>query len=338
MIQSFAPLFTVAVKHSYYAGNCEDLEFFVPSSTAGTMQGGKVLARILAGRLHVLFEADETGVPVNSLAGQTLLLGLRLTNRSFSNFTNPVVSDARLTPFYSNGHDPTKLGPPQEVILTSGVHAYSPRSATRPLTLRLVDRLDKLFASQTLPPGAAEGSFDLRALPEGQYWIDEVPGSAGDPDTHLFVSTELRNAGAWGLLAIEIDAGFYAAPPEFTLEFSARQEQLKYFVVAKNFTPFEFDQLNVTDSGFNDGDPLQLKFDKVLPGSFTPTDISPALLGGADKKVVMFRSQAAVVRGEQGRRKIQLTRNGEIQISHLPQPAADRAQSHFIIHLAKPNP
>jgi hypothetical protein len=269
MIQHFAPLFTVAVNHSYYAGGCEDIEFFVPGATAGAMRGGKVLVRVIAGRLFALYAAESPGVPVNDMAGGTLHFGLRLTNSLFSNFTNPVLNDARQTPFYANGLSATALDAPQGIERAS-------------------------------------------------------------------VSAELRSAGVWGLLAIKLHSAFYAAPPAFTLDFSPRQEQLKYFVVADNFTQPEFDQLDVTDNGFNEEGRPPLTFEKVLPVSFSATDISPALLSNGDSRLVMFRSQSPVARRERGFRKIQLSRNGEILIAHLPQPAADRAQAQFVIHLSKP--
>ncbi len=336
MTQHFAPLFTVAVNHSYYSGHCEDLEFFVPPETSGVMRGGKVLTRVLGGRLHALYGTDSPGLPINNLAGRTLLFGLRLRNSTFSNFTDPVVNDTRQTPFYFNGNNPAVLEPPQGIILASGMHAHVPQTATRPLTLRLSDHNGTLLVSQTLPTGAVEGSFDLRALPEGRYQIGEDPGGGSVALSRLYVSAKLRSAGLWGLIAITVDAGFYAAPPALTLDFTARQEQLKYFVVAKNFTQLEFDQLNVTDNGFNEEGRPQLNFDKVPPNLFSATDISPALLGDGDSRIVMFRSLAAVARNERGFRKIQLNRNGDVLVSHLPQPSADKPQAHFIIHLSKP--
>jgi hypothetical protein len=152
------------------------------------------------------------------------------------------------------------------------------------------------------------------------------------------VSPELQSAGLWGLVAITIDAGFYASPPTFTLEFTARKEQLKYFVVANQYNDSEFGLLNVVDRG-ETGRAVVL-FDKVLPSLFSSTDVSPALLGDASR-VVMFRSQLPVARNERGFRNIQLKRNGDeesVLVSHLPQPSGDRPLAHFIIHLSKPDP
>ncbi len=339
MIQHFATLFTVAIQHSYYTGNnCEDFEFFVPSSTASAMQGGKVLARVLAGRLHVLYEAEKPGVPINSLVGQTLLFGLRLTNSSFSNFTNPVGIDAKQTPFYSNSNNPTVLEPAKGIVVASGICTHPPQTSTRPLTLTLSDAIGNSLASQTLLLGEVDGCFDLRALPEGHFRIDEFSEVGNVSQTRLFVSPELRSTSLWGLVAIKIDAGFYAAPPTFTLDFTARQEQLQYFVVANQYSEADFGKLNVVDNG--EKGRTKVDFDRVLPASFSSKDIAPELLGDASR-VVMFRSQLPVARNEHGFRNIQLKRNGDedsVLVSHLPQPSADRPQARFIIHLSKPDP
>lgn len=336
MIQRFAPLFSVSIQHSYYAGDCEDFEFYVPASTGAALGGGKSLVRVVRGRLHGLYDSDAPGVPKSSLTGRTLLFGLRLKNASFSNFTHPVIGDARRTPFYANANNPTAIDPPQGVLLSGGMHTHVPQSATRPLTLRLSDASGISLVSETLPVNRAGFAFDLRAVPDGMYRIDEDPGGGSVAETRLFVSGELRSAGVWALLAISVDAGFYAAPPALKLQFSAQQEQLKYFVVAKNFSQADFDQLNVTDNGFNEEGRPAMNFEKILPAAFSAADIAPALLGDGGERIVMFRSTTAVARRERGHRKVQLSRNGDVLIAHLPQPATDKPQAHFVIHLSKP--
>ena len=37
-----------------------------------------------------------------------------------------------------------------------------------------------------------------------------------------------------------------------------------------------------------------------------------------------------------GYRKLQLSRNGEVLVQHLPQAGSDRGQARFIVHLSKP--
>jgi hypothetical protein len=336
MTTRFRPLFTVAIKHGYYAGLCYDFEFITPQTTATDLRGGKLLARVLGGQLHVVYEADSLNAPICSLAGHTLTFGLKLLNPSFANFTAPILSDAAQVPIYTNGDDAAKLDAPLGVVLSSGMHTHTPQTAARPLTLRLSDRLGTVVATQTLEAGATSGSFDLRALPEGPYRIDEDSVGGSVVAKQLYVSADLRDARVWGILAVKIDAGSYGGPAAFTIGFTARQEQLKYFVVARNFPQAEYDQLSVTDHGFGEESRPAVTFDRIAPASFTSDDISPSLLGDGTSRVVMFRSQAPVPRRERGLRKFQLSRNGHILVDSLPQPGPDRAQAHFIIHLAKP--
>jgi hypothetical protein len=332
----FLPLLTVAIHHGYYADACADFDFIMPPSTARDLQGGRLLARVMDGQLRVLFEADAQGAPVSSLVGRTLIFGLRLLNSSFGNFTAPILADSTLLPFYANANNVAALDAPRGVVLTSGVHTYVPQTTRRPLTLQLSDSAGAVVATQTLAAGVANGSFDLRSLPDGAYRIDEDAGAGNVASSQLYVSAELRSAGAWGILAIKIDASFYAAPSAFTINYAARREQLKYFVVASNFTATEFDQLNVSDLGFGDESRVELIFDKIPPASFTEDDIAPALLGDDTSRIAMFRSQALVARRERGLRKLQLSRNGDVLVESLPLPGADRAQAHLIIHLTKP--
>jgi hypothetical protein len=202
--------------------------------------------------------------------------------------------------------------------------------------VRLTDSVGTVMATRSLETEHLIESFDLRSIPEGLYRIDEIGGGNIVGGSQIYVSHELRGVGVWGIVSINIDHLFYIAPPVLSLEFVARQEPLKYFVVARNFTASEFDQLGVSDNGFNEENRAMLTFEKLLPADFTGSDISPSLLGDSTCRIVMFRSQLPVARRERGLRKIQLNRNGDVLVEHLPQPGADRPQAHLIVHLSKP--
>lgn len=332
----FRPLFTLAVGHPYYAAGCRDFDFHIPHATGLALQAGRTIARQRDGALHVLFEADEGNVPVSTLAGKTLYFGLRLRNPYFGNFTAPVLADPALTPLYANRSTTTALDAATPVHLAAGFYEHAPQLAIRPVTLNLLDSQDHIQTSQILASSDSSASFDLRGLPEGIWTITEAYGPGVNRQRALLLNPELRDAGVWGALGITVDAGFYATPATLTVNFAARQETLKYFVVAANFGAAEFNQLNVVDAGFTDEARPQVIFDKVQPANFTPGDIAPALLGGADKRIVLFQSQAPVTRRERGFKKLHLQRNNNILIEHLPQPSADRPQAHLIIHLSKP--
>lgn len=146
---------------------------------------------------------------------------------------------------------------------------------------------------------------------------------------------ELLFAGLFGVVEIEVGAGFYAAAPEFEIAFEARAETLKYYVVARNFPPAEFDDLGVRDAGFTTDARPQIQFDRVAASAFGADDLPAALLGGTDARIALFRSQAPVARRAKARRRIQLARNTEVIVSQLPQPGAAAPTADLVIHLSK---
>lgn len=146
---------------------------------------------------------------------------------------------------------------------------------------------------------------------------------------------ELLSAGLFGVVEIEVGAGFYAAAPEFGIAFEARAETLKYYVVARNFPPAEFDDLGVSDVGFTTDARPQIQFDRVAASAFGADDLPAALLGGVDARVALFRSQAPVARRAKARRRIQLARSTEVIVSQLPQPGTAAPTADLVIHLSK---
>jgi hypothetical protein len=154
--------------------------------------------------------------------------------------------------------------------------------------------------------------------------------NAADPQ-----DAELLSAGLFGVVEIEVGAGFYASPPEFRIAFEAREETLKYYVVARNYQGAEFDELGVSDAGFAADARAQIEFDRVAAGDFGADDLPAALLGGGDARVALFRSHAPVARRANARRRIQLARDTEVIISQLPQPGAAAPTADLVIHLSK---
>jgi hypothetical protein len=163
-----------------------------------------------------------------------------------------------------------------------------------------------------------------------------IVGLSGDTEDNLHLDPELVSAGAFGVVEIKIDDAFYATPPDFQVSFDARIETLKYYVVGTRYSQADINQLSVTDGGFTEEGRAEITFTKVTAGSFTASDILPDLLTDSSSKVVLFKSQAGVARSNQARKKIQLKKNGEVLIAHLPQPSADQATADQIISVAKP--
>jgi len=327
----FRPLMQIDIAHGYYSGPCEDLEFFVmPGDPA--IAAGRLLPRVRDGRLVILFEADETKAPLRNIAGSTLWIGLRLNNPSFANFTTPPVP-AGLIPLFANRTQATSLDAPVGVRRLAARQRIVPQLASRPLTLRWQHGATTI-AERILEAGEDETVFETRHWPDGELGLSEIAG--GRPlQSQWLVAPALAHDAVWGVVAITIDAAFYTSAPTLTVSLSARSEVLKYYLVTSNFSANEFGQIQLTDAGAAEQSRPALAFDKVLPVDFTADDIPASSLGGTDKRIALFRSQVPVARRAGGYRKLQLKRNTDILVQHLPQAGADRAQAHFIVHLAK---
>jgi len=195
--------------------------------------------------------------------------------------------------------------------------------------LKLLNPLFPNFSAPAINPAAAVAVY-TNAVDALRLGAPQAVAAADLADP------ELVREGIFGLVEARIDAGFYAAPAVFEIAFAAREETLRYYLVVKRYSTADIDQLTVADTGFTDDGRDEVRFTKVPAAAFTPAEIAPALLGGGDATVLLFRSQAPVARRQRGRRKIQLRRNGEVLVEHLPQPGAERATSDLIVHLSKP--
>lgn len=329
---AFQPLATVVPQHPYYAGGCRDIEFIPTSATADLLRAGRSIARMRDGALHLLYEVDDApDTPISSLAGRTLYFGLRLANPYFVNFTAPVIAEAGLTPFYANTTQPTALDAPVGITLTGGMHAHTATAAARPLDLVLRSGSHALETLQLLADQDTAG-FDLRKLSPGPYRIDEEDAGVPVQQHPLLVDPDLRDYGVWGVLALTVDADFYANAPQLDITFSSRQETLRYYVVASNFPQAEFDQLMVNDQG--DINPKIVFSRQVTP--FPAGYLDPALLGAPGSRIAVFESQTQVARSERGRRKLKLSRNSTVLIEHLPLPGPEKVKADLIVHLSKP--
>ena len=127
-----------------------------------------------------------------------------------------------------------------------------------------------------------------------------------------------------------------AAGHAFALEFNARSDTLRYYVVANRFGEAEFNQVQVRDAGFETEARAEIEFSRVLPSDFDAGHLAPPLLdpsGGA--RIALFETQAPVPRRARGLAGLELHRNGEVLIGHLPQPGADRPDAQFVVHLSQ---
>ena len=65
----FRTLWTIEVRHAFHGGASDVRAFVVPPSTALALAGAHAMARERDGRLLVLVETDEAGLPLSAIVG-----------------------------------------------------------------------------------------------------------------------------------------------------------------------------------------------------------------------------------------------------------------------------
>ena len=331
----FQVLFTVSISHQYYSESCQDFSFTIPVDTGQLLRNGKLIAKSREGKLYVLFEADETKTALVSVAGKTLRFGLKLLNPFFSNFTDFNFNSS--TPIYRNSINPNVLNAVEKKTLVGQVFSHTLTDTVRPVTVTTQDANGQVWQTDTITAtnNRSTVSYDLTGQASGIYSVEE--SYSGNIKTAAYYSdSELQGQGVFGVMEIEIDSSFYSTAPEFAIAFNAKSETLKYYVVANKYTAPELNQLSVSDTGFTEDKRTKVNFTKIDATGFTTEDISPTLLGDSDAKVILFKSEGLVKRQKNARKKIQLLKNGDVLIPHLPQPNTNKANSDLIIQLSKP--
>jgi len=337
MSSSFGILFSVKVLHSYYPGECRDFDFCIPAETAAILRNGRVLSRTHQGVFHLLCERKEDGTPFVSLSGKTIRLGLILRNPDFSNFTR-IDFPAGSIPLYTNLSDPGQLDNGTAVILTSSLFSHQVSRPNRPVTLSLKDATGTVLHSRevTDPEDQSPYPVDLRKHRAGSYTVTEkYPASTKNFRYYLEPELLARNVACIVEIGIA-DSHYAGAPRTFELQFAAREETLKYYIVGKKYSATEMNALLVNDAGFTEEGRPRVQFTRVNQESFSSGDISPSLIADSQSRVVLFKSQNPVSRSAKPRKKIQLTRNSDVIIKHLPQPGTDQSTADMIIQISKP--
>jgi len=325
----FLPLFTLGISHQYYAdGLCPDFDFMLAEHSQRAMNGARLLARVQAGRLHVLFEAVEGDggkmQPMQNITGLELLIGLRLRNPAFEYFTDAPPASL---PLYTNTL--TVLNAPQACDLVARLFTPLAEMTERPLTLNLLRASDDaLMWSYEVKVSENMPTLDMQHWQAGCYRTTQQ-SSAGNTTRPLVLAPELAEAGIWGAVNIRTTAEFWETPvaPDFKISFQARKEKLDYYIVAP-LGWSDFDKLSVVGNS--------LTFEKIEPDDFPVNGILRTQLGLPTDQTVLFRSALPVQRSTAASQHIQLKRNGDTLVKNLPQPGADMPSARFVVHLSKP--
>jgi hypothetical protein len=342
MITRFLPLLTLGVTHAYYGGACREFAFAVPADTVALLKRARMLLRVLEGRVHVLFEADEDGAPLFQLPAARLRLGLQVENASFFNYTILPAAPGVEVAVYRNSASVSALAAPVAAILTGRVLSRTLSRAERPVTVTVANAANEGPEPVTVTQaGQSAVSVDLDGFAPGLFTVKEdYTGVPVSVTTTYYADAELSREALFGVVEIDVAAAFYTAPANFTIALDAPAETLNYYVVAANYTDTEFGQLGVAHHATlaaDAGVPV-IAFTTIQSNAFTGAELPISLLGGDAGRVVLFRSSAPVKRRNGGYPGVQLVRNGAVIRSSLPQAGPDRPSADLVVHLSKSKP
>ena len=335
MSVQFKTLFSVKLLHEYYGDVFEDLTLIVPEETARVLKNGKIIVKELNGVYHFFCEFQENNMPLVEFSNQSLKFALKLSNPNFFNFTD--ISQNNAVPLYSNASLASALDLAADVVPTGQFLTHPISLEDRPVTLSLESTKGNVISTQTVTVehNRDHCSFEFKNALSGAYRVKETY-LAANKVVNYYYHQEIFIQPIFSLIEIKIDSSFYTSPPEFIIQFNAKKEKLNYYVIADKYSPTDFSNLQITDTGFVKDSRSEIIFERVEVNNFGPEEFKENLLGEPDSKVSLFRSLNKVNRQHKSRKNIQLSLNGQMLISNLPAPGQDKPQANFIIHLANP--
>lgn len=334
----FVPFLSVSIEHGYFGRPAEVLQLEALPATARLLKGWRMLVRQAPGRFDLMAEVDEADqrfAPDDALVGRTLHFVLRALDAQLDNITAPLGTPPGLRPWWRSTAAPGVLAGPQALRLSGRHLRVETTFSTRPVTLRMLTDDGVERAVQVLNAGDDGVTWPV-AWPDGLWRAEERVG-ASVREQAVLVDDALDAARTWGVLSLTLGAADLAAPPTYALRLDARSDTLRYYVVAQRYSQADFDALSVQDTGAAADARAALAFDRVEAAAFGPAHLSPALLDAAGTaRVALFESQTPAARRERGLRGIELHRNGDVMLSHLPAPGPGRADAQFVVHLNQP--
>lgn len=332
MRASFRQLFTVTQSHSYADPRVTTVDFVVPAATARLLHRGRLRSRVHEGRLHVLMETNAAGGPLTDLTGTTLRFGVRpRTPSAFTNVTAPLHGGAN-TPLYRSTAAGV-LAAPIDIRVVGPLPRHRLVRPNRPATVSIADAALNVVWSQVVPDATPDVTLDLRRLQPGRYRVHTVD-TVGSLEEELLFEPELADCSA--VVEVGLDADLYALGRVFTLTFAARNERLRYYIVARNGNAEALSNVTVEDVGhLEDGRP-QLMFNRLEAAAFTSAHLPAAAFASNGAAVLLCESTIPVPRVHPGRRHIQLNRSGDVVIPGLPSVGAERTASDLVVHLPQP--
>jgi hypothetical protein len=337
MSNTFGILFSIEITHSYYTEACRDLDFIISPADSLKARNARIIFRLSKGILYALTEKLSNGSPISTAHGIKFRFGLSLNNPNFIHFTRLEFPSGSI-PLYSNQANLTQLDGGKAVYQAGPLFSHILSRPNRPVTVSLKDsHQNEIFSKVITDPAESDViPVDLRDYDPGLYLLTEKYASQTREFSYC-LDQALNSSTLFGMVELKVDQSFYTGEhPKFKVVFDSREEILKYYVVGKKYSSTDLNSIVVADAGFAEESRPPILFTRVNQNNFTANDISPSLLTDANSKVVLFKSQGTVKRMEKPRRKIQLTKNTDVIIKHLPQPSPEQPNSDMIIQISKP--
>ena len=214
MITTYRKLFTLNVALGHYGDWCREFNFIIPADTACLLRTGKLIAKALDGKLNVLYEADDGGVPLATMAGARLRFGMKLLNPIFSS----AIETGGTTTLFRNTMAEGNLDPALDVVMTGRILSHEITKTIRPVTITVNDSAGFLLQKETIAADNDGSTIfcDLSWQAVGAYCVTEnYP--AETKNINYYYDVDLSQAGVFGVVEIELNSDFYYSRPSFTI-------------------------------------------------------------------------------------------------------------------------
>ena len=331
----YRSLATARLTHTYHPGVARHLEWVVPDETARLLRRARALCKVIDGVMHFIYSATQSGAPIVPISGSLLRLGVRVTDTAFANVTAPASLPASGVAYWKNGASPTALDSFLSTRLVGAMFEHRLGGSGRPVSVSVIGESGTVWSEVvTAEQGKSSISIDLSGLEPGAFAVrEDYPTTTGS--TAVFLHAEFARDSLIGIVDLQVAPSFYSTPPAFEVALAAREETLRYYLVLDNHTPADLETLQISDEGATEDDRPEVLFDR-LPPPFAADELPTSQLGGGPASAyVLFRSRSPVARRERARRRIELHRNGDLLIPHLPQPRPNQSDANIVIRLGK---
>ena len=333
----YASLATLAVEHAFFGNGDAAFSWLLTDAVQAHARKRRVLLKAVGQQLHIANERDESDTPFLPVQDAVLRFGLQWSHRHLDILTASAINRPNL-PLFHNASNPNQLAAAEPVRLSGPALRHVLRHSDRPLQVELRDAADQILIPALVANSddVEEISFSHYALPEGRYVVVETADDMSEQRTQYVVDSSLLRATPDVVFELHLADDMVANPVELVASFAAINASLKYYLVLKNFSNAQQAELNIVDQGAADDGRPSLSFNKLQSDAFTADDLPPDSLIKGDENVILFKSDTSPPRQAAVRHKLQLRRNAEVVIPHLPHAGLDQRNTDVIVYLANP--